>query len=126
MAMTIVEAAHSVTGGVDTHGEVHVGAALDEVGGLLGTRSFDATPDGFSSLLSWLAGVTLPAPKQPSQVYSVRIPVNRLEELRAVAAKQRLPPSALLREWVLERLDREHFGSVLKVQISSRATHLGA
>ena len=56
MAMTIVEAPRCVTGGVDTHGEVHVGAALDEVGGLLGTRSFDATPDGYSALLSWLAG----------------------------------------------------------------------
>ena len=54
--MTIVEAARSVTGGVDTHGEVHVCAALDEVGGLLGTESFDATPDGYSALLSWLAG----------------------------------------------------------------------
>jgi transposase len=56
MAMTIVEAARAVTGGIDTHGEVHVAAALDEVGGLLGTKSFDATPDGYSALLSWLAG----------------------------------------------------------------------
>ena len=56
MAMTIVEAARDVTGGIDTHGEVHVAAALDEVGGLLGTESFDATPDGYSALLSWLAG----------------------------------------------------------------------
>ena len=38
--MTIVEAARAVTGGIDTHGEVHVAAALDEVGGLLGTKSF--------------------------------------------------------------------------------------
>ncbi len=56
MAMTIVEAARAVTGGIDTHGEVHVAAALDEVGGLLGTRAFDATPEGYSALLSWLAG----------------------------------------------------------------------
>jgi hypothetical protein len=56
MAMTIVEAARAVTGGIDTHGEVHVAAALDEVGGLLGTESFNATPDGYSALLSWLAG----------------------------------------------------------------------
>ena len=54
--MTIVEGARAVTGGIDTHGEVHVAAALDEVGGLLGTESFDATPDGYSALLSWLAG----------------------------------------------------------------------
>src|ERR1019366_9359618 len=56
MDMTIVEAARAVTGGIDTHGEVHVAAALDEVGGLLGTKSFDAPPDGYSALLSWLAG----------------------------------------------------------------------
>jgi transposase len=54
--MTIVEAARGITGGIDTHGEVHVAAALDEVGGLLGTESFAATPDGYAALLSWLAG----------------------------------------------------------------------
>ena len=31
-------------------------AALDEVGGLLGTESFGATPEGNSALLSWLSG----------------------------------------------------------------------
>src|SRR5271166_5299530 len=56
MAMTIVEAARAVTGGIDTHGEVHVAAALDEVGGLLGTESFRADPDGYSALLDWLTG----------------------------------------------------------------------
>jgi transposase len=56
MAVTIVEAARAVTGGIDTHGEVHVAAALDEVGGLLGTESFAATPKGYSALLSWLTG----------------------------------------------------------------------
>jgi hypothetical protein len=29
--MTIVEATRTVTGGIDTHGEVHVAAALDPV-----------------------------------------------------------------------------------------------
>ena len=52
--MTIVEAARAVTGGIDTHGEVHVAAVLDEIGGLLGTESFRADPDGYSALLSWL------------------------------------------------------------------------
>jgi transposase len=52
--MTIVEAARTVTGGIDTHGEVHVAAALDEVGGLLGTASFPADPDGYSALVAWL------------------------------------------------------------------------
>ena len=52
--MTIVEATRAVTGGIDTHGEVHVAAVLDEVGGLLGTESFPADPDGYSDLLTWL------------------------------------------------------------------------
>jgi hypothetical protein len=46
-------------------------------------------------------------PQNPSQVYSVRIPVDRLEELRRVAARRGVPPSTLLREWVLERLDNQ-------------------
>jgi transposase len=52
--MTIVEATRTVTGGIDTHGEVHVAAVLDEVGGLLGTASFPADPEGYLDLLSWL------------------------------------------------------------------------
>ena len=51
--MTIVEATRAVTGGIDTHGEVHVAAVLDEVGGLLGTQSFRADPDGYAELLAW-------------------------------------------------------------------------
>jgi hypothetical protein len=31
-------ATRTVTGGIDTHGEVHVAAVLNEVGGLLGTQ----------------------------------------------------------------------------------------
>ncbi len=54
--MTIVEAARTVTGGIDTHGETHVAAVLDEVGCLLATESFTAHPDGYAALLSWLAG----------------------------------------------------------------------
>ena len=38
--MTIVEAARGITGGVDTHLDVHVAAALDPLGGLLGSYSF--------------------------------------------------------------------------------------
>jgi transposase len=52
--MTIVGGTRTVTGGIDTHGEVHVAAALDEVGGLLGTESFEANPGGYSALFSWL------------------------------------------------------------------------
>jgi transposase len=52
--MTIVEERTAVTGGVDTHSEVHVAAALDSLGGLLGTREFPATAAGYASLLGWL------------------------------------------------------------------------
>lgn len=54
MAMTIVEAARTVTGGVDTHLDVHVAAALDSLGGVLGTDSFAANSTGYAGLLSWL------------------------------------------------------------------------
>jgi len=54
MAMTIVDAARGVTGGVDTHLDVHVAAALDPLGTLLGSASFATTPAGYQSLLSWL------------------------------------------------------------------------
>jgi len=55
MAMTIVEAGRPITGGVDTHRDVHVAAALDPLGGLLGVESFEATPIGYRSLVSWLS-----------------------------------------------------------------------
>jgi transposase len=54
MAMTIVEATRTVTGGVDTHLDTHVAAALDPLGGLLGTKSFGTTPAGYKDLLAWL------------------------------------------------------------------------
>lgn len=47
-----------VTGGVDTHGDVHVAAALDSVTGRhLGTASFPTTTAGYAALLGWLRGV---------------------------------------------------------------------
>ena len=52
--MTIVEAARGVTGGVDTHLNAHVAAALDPLGALLGSESFDTTPAGYKELLAWL------------------------------------------------------------------------
>lgn len=46
-----------VTGGVDTHGDVHVAAALDSATGRrLGTASFPTTAAGYASLLGWLRG----------------------------------------------------------------------
>ena len=53
MTVTIVET-RAVTGGVDTHADVHVAAALDPVGGLLGVQEFPATPAGYAQLLGWL------------------------------------------------------------------------
>jgi transposase len=52
--MTFLEEKTAVTGGVDTHSEVHVAAALDAVGGVLGTREFPATAAGYADLLGWL------------------------------------------------------------------------
>src|SRR5215472_15230182 len=59
MTVTIVETrlqARAITGGVDTHAGVHVAAALDPVGGLLGVAEFPATPAGYAQLLGWLGG----------------------------------------------------------------------
>jgi transposase len=55
MAMTIVET-RPITGGVDTHLDVHVAAALDANGGVLGVESFPTTPAGFADLHTWLIG----------------------------------------------------------------------
>jgi len=54
--MTIVEDTRAITGGAGTHADVHVAAALDPVGGLLGVREFPVTAAGYASLLSWLRG----------------------------------------------------------------------
>ena len=40
MALTTVDTPRLVTGGVDTHLDVHVAAALDGIGGLLGVEQF--------------------------------------------------------------------------------------
>ena len=56
MAVTIVEEARAITGGVDTHADVHVAAALDPIGGLLGVEEFPATAAGYARLLGWLGG----------------------------------------------------------------------
>ena len=54
MAMTIVEAAPGITGGVDTHLDKHVAAALDPLGRLVGTEAFPADAAGYKALLGWL------------------------------------------------------------------------
>ena len=54
--MTILEDTRVITGGVDTHADMHVAAALDSLGGLLGVREFPATAAGYADLLGWLGG----------------------------------------------------------------------
>jgi hypothetical protein len=57
MTVTIAETrAETRAIGVDTHADVHVAAALDPIGGLLGVREFPATTAGYARLLGWLAG----------------------------------------------------------------------
>jgi hypothetical protein len=47
------------------------------------------------------------APKEPSQVYSLRMPAKLLDQLRRLAEEEDIEPSALMRLWVIERLDAE-------------------
>src|SRR5437763_7283388 len=59
MTVTIVETCaetRAITGGVDTHADTHVAAALDPVGGLPGVQEFPATTGGCARLLGWLGG----------------------------------------------------------------------
>lgn len=66
-------------------------------------------------------GEAAPAPGQrarrqvtgeASQVYSVRIPVERLAQLRRLADERDVAPTVLLRQFVLERLDQETTAAV--------------
>jgi transposase len=45
-----------VTGGIDTHADTHVAAAVDDTGGQLGVESFSADQAGYEDLLGWLFG----------------------------------------------------------------------
>jgi len=55
MAMTIVGTnPDAVIGGVDTHVDVHVAAAVNHVGGVLGVEAFATTRSGYRQLVSWL------------------------------------------------------------------------
>ena len=50
----IAEQAGPVTGGVDTHADVHVAAVADRVCRVLGTRAFPADPAGYRAALAWM------------------------------------------------------------------------
>jgi hypothetical protein len=51
---TMTSTAVAVIGGVDTHADVHVAAACDQLGAVLGTKSFPTTTAGYRQLLRWL------------------------------------------------------------------------
>ncbi len=55
MTVTILGAERLVTGGVDTHKDVHVAAVIDGVGRLLGVESFPTTGVGYRDLLEWMS-----------------------------------------------------------------------
>lgn len=42
-----------------------------------------------------------------AQVFQLRLPAMRIEQLRRIAAEKGVSPGALAVDWVLERLDRE-------------------
>jgi len=56
--MTVLESTEVlVTVGVDTHADVHVAAALDQLGRLLATQSVPSTPAGYRALVAWASGL---------------------------------------------------------------------
>ncbi len=52
--LRIAEPVLPVTGGVDTHADVHVAAAVDHVGQVLGTQAFPADAAGYAGALAWM------------------------------------------------------------------------
>jgi transposase len=54
MALTIVEIGGALTGGVDTHLDVHVAAVIDGLGGLVGVESFSTDRIGHLDLAAWM------------------------------------------------------------------------
>jgi transposase len=51
---TIADQTRVVTGGVDTHTDVHVAAVVDDTGKILDSASFPSTSAGFRQLLAWM------------------------------------------------------------------------
>ncbi len=56
MSMQQVPAHRRVVIGVDTHKYVHVAVAIDDLGTLLGNRSFAADSGGYIQLIDWALG----------------------------------------------------------------------
>ncbi len=55
-APSVITPIGDITGGVDTHKDFHVAAAVDSIGRTLGTEKFPATAAGYGELLAWLRG----------------------------------------------------------------------
>ena len=50
---TVAPVDRIVTVGVDTHSDIHVAVALDQLGRRLGTTTIPTTPEGYRQLESW-------------------------------------------------------------------------
>ncbi len=57
--------------------------------------------------------------RAPAQVYSVRIPVAHIERLRTVAQARGVAPTALMRDWIVERLAAEDPLAEVPVRLSA-------
>lgn len=64
----------------------------------------------------------------PTAVYSVRVPVDRLEELRELAAARGVQPTVLIRTWVLAHLDAaketDDYAQRWEREVQAAAEHL--
>lgn len=80
-------------------------------------RPADSLPE--DELESFLAAISPEADCSPSeltgrfgsaQVFQVRLPALRIEQLRRLAQTKGMPPTSLVVDWVIERLDQEDPG----------------
>jgi hypothetical protein len=76
----------------------------------------DAALGGDGDLDSYLAALTSTDQEQPTeltgrfgsaQVFQLRLPALRIEQLRRIANERGVSPGALVVDWVIDRLDRE-------------------
>ncbi len=76
----------------------------------------DAALGGHGDLDSYLAALSTANAEHPTeltgrfgsaQVFQLRLPALRIEQLRRIAADRGVTPGALAVDWVIDRLDRE-------------------
>lgn len=53
--MTTMVETRALTGGVDTHSEIHVAAVIDHLGGVMGVESFPVDRSGYATLTDWMS-----------------------------------------------------------------------